>query len=77
GTGFSQGVPNIKDENELAAQLVGFLQQFLEVFSELKKKNFYVTGESYAGTYVPYIANYIYEHPGALDLKLLGTWTAD
>ncbi|KAG6826321.1 hypothetical protein H0H92_000322 [Tricholoma furcatifolium] len=49
GTGFSQGVPNIKNEDELAAQLVGFLQQFLEVFSELKGKNFYVTGESYAG----------------------------
>ncbi|KAG6910181.1 hypothetical protein DXG01_012630 [Tephrocybe rancida] len=85
GTGFSQGVPNIKariiiwngDENDLAAQLVGFLQQFLEVFSELKQKNFYVTGESYAGTYVPYIANYIYEHPNSLNLKLQGTWTAD
>ncbi|KAG6884917.1 hypothetical protein C0993_007284 [Termitomyces sp. T159_Od127] len=77
GTGFSQGVPNIKDENDLAAQLVGFLQQFLEVFLELKNKNFYLTGESYAGAYVPYIANYIYEHPDALELKLLGTWIAD
>ncbi|KAH0586845.1 Serine-type carboxypeptidase F [Termitomyces sp. J132] len=77
GTGFSQGVPNIRDENDLAAQLVGFLQQFLEVFLELKNKNFYLTGESYAGAYVPYIANYIYEHPDALELKLLGTWIAD
>ncbi|KAG6851683.1 hypothetical protein C0991_007034, partial [Blastosporella zonata] len=46
GTGFSQGVPNIKDEDDLAAQVVGFLQQILEVFSELKQKNFYLTGES-------------------------------
>ena len=30
----------------MAAQLVGFFQQFLEVFSELKGKNFYLTGES-------------------------------
>jgi carboxypeptidase D len=69
GTGFSQGVPNAQNEDDVAAQLVGFLQQFLEVFSELKGKQFYLTGESvrfcgkpfrnltyrdqYAGTYVP------------------------
>lgn len=35
-----------QDEYQLAEQLVGFLQQFLEVFSELKGKNFYTTGES-------------------------------
>ncbi|CAE6419829.1 unnamed protein product [Rhizoctonia solani] len=77
GTGFSQGVPNIKNETELAAQFTGFLTQFLEVFSELKGKNFYATGESYAGFYVPYIANYLYQHPGVVDLKLKGTWIAD
>lgn len=77
GTGFSQGTPNIRNEEDLAAQLVGFLQQFLEVFSELKNKKLYLSGESYAGTYVPYIANYIYEHPGVLDLNLQGIWIAD
>ncbi|KIY43594.1 alpha/beta-hydrolase [Fistulina hepatica ATCC 64428] len=77
GTGFSQGTPDITNEDELAAQLVGFLQQFLEVFEELKGKKFYVTGESYAGYYVPYIANYIYENPEALDLSLQGIWIGD
>ncbi|KAF9475826.1 alpha/beta-hydrolase [Pholiota conissans] len=77
GTGFSQGVPNITNEDDLAAQLVGFLQQWLEVFPEMKAKKFYLTGESYAGTYIPYIANYIYEHPGALDLNLQGMWISD
>ncbi|KAF8876000.1 alpha/beta-hydrolase [Infundibulicybe gibba] len=77
GTGFSQGTPNIKNEDDLAAQLVGFMQQFLEVFSELKNKKLYLTGESYAGTYVPYIANYIYTHPGTLALDLQGIWIAD
>ncbi|KIM42681.1 hypothetical protein M413DRAFT_444355 [Hebeloma cylindrosporum] len=77
GTGFSQGKPNIKNEDDLAAQLVGFMQQFLEVFPEMKAKKLYLTGESYAGTYVPYIANYIYEHPTALDLNLQGIWIAD
>ena len=35
-----------QNENDVAEQLVGFLQQFLEVFSELKGKNFYPTGEN-------------------------------
>jgi carboxypeptidase D len=46
GTGFSQGTPNIQNEDDLAAQLVGFMQQFLEVFAELKGKKLYLTGES-------------------------------
>ncbi|QRV94654.1 Serine carboxypeptidase [Ceratobasidium sp. AG-Ba] len=77
GTGFSQGVPNITNEDELAAQFAGFLAQFLEVFSELKGKNFYAAGESYAGYYVPYIANYLYTHPKAVDLNLKGIWITD
>ncbi|KAF8646719.1 hypothetical protein AX16_007093 [Volvariella volvacea WC 439] len=77
GTGFSQGTPNIRNETDLAAQLVGFMQQFLEVFSELKGKKLYLTGESYAGTYVPYIADFIYNNPNALDLNLQGIWIAD
>ncbi|KAK7045654.1 hypothetical protein VNI00_007487 [Paramarasmius palmivorus] len=76
GTGFSQGSPNITNDDELAEQLTGFLEQFLEVFSELKGNDFYLTGESYAGFYVPYIANWIYEHPG-LELDLKGIWIAD
>ncbi|OSD05763.1 alpha/beta-hydrolase [Trametes coccinea BRFM310] len=77
GTGFSQGDPDISNDDELAAQVAGFLQQFLEVFSELKGSNFWVSGESYAGFYVPYIANYLYEHPGIVDLQLHGIWIAD
>jgi len=46
GTGFSQGEPDIENEDDLAAELVGFFQQFLEVFTELKGKNLYLTGES-------------------------------
>lgn len=37
---------SFKDEVGVANQLIGFFQQFLEVFSELKGKNFYVSGES-------------------------------
>lgn len=27
--------------------------------------------------YIPYLANYIYEHPTLLDLKLKGFWLSD
>lgn len=77
GTGYSLGTPTAQNETDVAAQLVGFFQQFLNVFKELKGKNFYLSGESYAGMYVPYIADYIYSHPSALDLKLKGIWIAD
>ncbi|KAG1840918.1 Alpha/Beta hydrolase protein [Suillus subalutaceus] len=93
GTGFSQGTPNAQNEDDVAAQLVGFMQQFLHVFSELKGKKLYVTGESYAGRYVPCesaviffednsktnkdIANYIYENPTQLNLSLQGIWIND
>ena len=41
-----------KNEDELAEQLVGFFQQFFEVFSELKGKHFYLTGESVGRRFV-------------------------
>lgn len=46
GTGYSQGTPTISNEADLAEQFVGFLQQFLNIFPELKGKKTYLTGES-------------------------------
>ncbi|KAI0687232.1 Alpha/Beta hydrolase protein [Earliella scabrosa] len=77
GTGFSVGKGNATDENDIAKDIVGFLQQFLKVFPDLKGKKLYLSGESYAGMYVPYLANYIYEHADALELDLQGIWIAD
>jgi len=36
----------LTNDVDLSAQLVGFFEQFLDVFSELKGKNLYLTGES-------------------------------
>ncbi|TFK89211.1 alpha/beta-hydrolase [Polyporus arcularius HHB13444] len=77
GTGFSQGEATAKNEDDIAEQIVGFMQQFLKVFSELEGKKLYISGESYAGMYVPYLANYIYEHPDELDLNLQGIFIDD
>ncbi|KAG8529478.1 uncharacterized protein KY384_006115 [Bacidia gigantensis] len=56
GTGFSQGDPSAKDETDVAKQFLGFFKNFLDTFG-LHNKKVYITGESYAGYYVPYIAD--------------------
>ena len=56
GVGFSQGVPNITNEVELGLEFIGFYKQFTETF-EVQGWDVYLTGESYAGYYVPYIAD--------------------
>ncbi|CAO1603039.1 hypothetical protein XANCAGTX0491_006632 [Xanthoria calcicola] len=56
GTGFSQGTPTATNENEVAEQFLGFFKNFVDTFG-LQGKKVYITGESYAGYYVPYIAN--------------------
>jgi hypothetical protein len=43
-----------QDEIDVAEQLVGFFQQFLEIFTELKGKKFYVTGESVSQCVIGY-----------------------
>ncbi|EJD42740.1 alpha/beta-hydrolase [Auricularia subglabra TFB-10046 SS5] len=59
GTGFSIGTPDIHDEIELSNEFYGFLQEFYATFPELASKQTFLTGESYAGMYVPYIATRI------------------
>ncbi|EPE28601.1 alpha/beta-Hydrolase [Glarea lozoyensis ATCC 20868] len=56
GTGFSQGVPTATSEADVAAQFLGFWENFVNTFA-LQGRKVYITGESYAGFYVPYIAD--------------------
>ena len=62
-TGFSftdslHAYPNIVEES--TEDLFIFLQQFLRMFPELQKCEFYPFGESYAGKYVPALAHKIH-----------------
>lgn len=45
------------------------LLKFYEKFPEYKKHDLYISGESYAGIYVPYLAYQIIEHGSKLNLK--------
>ena len=56
GTGFSQGKPDAKDETDVAREFLGFFKNFVDTF-DLHDRKVYITGESYAGYYVPYIAD--------------------
>ncbi|XP_075811448.1 putative serine carboxypeptidase CPVL isoform X2 [Microtus pennsylvanicus] len=63
GTGFSftdslHGYA--ANEEDVAKDLYRALVQFFQLFPEYAKNSFYVTGESYAGKYVPAIAHYIH-----------------
>ena len=52
------------------------IQNFFKIFFEYQNHNFFITGESYAGTYIPYLVkemfNYMDNNPEAIQLKLKG-----
>ncbi|KAG0309872.1 hypothetical protein BGZ98_003415 [Dissophora globulifera] len=51
----------VKDERGVAADLLVFLDQFYERYPELQHVDLYLSGESYAGKYVPALAYGIME----------------
>lgn len=56
GTGFSIGTPTATSEEDIAADFAKFFKNFQDIFGIMNYK-IYITGESYAGRYVPYIAD--------------------
>jgi Carboxypeptidase C (cathepsin A) len=55
GTGFSPGPSTVNNEVDVANQFNSFWKNFVDTFN-LHGRKVYITGESYAGMYVPYIA---------------------
>lgn len=56
GTGFSQGTPTATSEEDVAKQFMSWFKNFVDTFA-MQGFSVYITGESYAGQYVPYIAS--------------------
>ena len=56
GTGFSQGVPQAVTEEDVAKEFKGFWKNFVKTF-DFQQSKVYISGESYAGMYVPHIAS--------------------
>ncbi|OWZ21698.1 Serine protease [Phytophthora megakarya] len=65
GVGFSGDVegPNYYNDDVVANKTREFLTLFFDKFSELKNREFYITGESYAGMYIPYLVDRLVEQP--------------
>jgi carboxypeptidase D len=56
GTGFTQGNATATSQEETAEEFLGFFKNFVDTFG-LQNRKVYITGESSAGRYVPYIAD--------------------
>lgn len=64
GTGFSfteMDACYAKNEDDVAKDLYSALSQFFTLFSDIQPNDFYATGESYAGKYVPAISLKIHQ----------------
>ncbi|KXS22118.1 alpha/beta-hydrolase [Gonapodya prolifera JEL478] len=71
GTGFTQGTPNATSEEEIAEQFKGFWKNFVNTFG-LHGYEIYISGESYAGLYCPYIASAMLSEKNPTYFKLSG-----
>lgn len=59
-TGFNEGY--CSDENCIGKGLYSAMTQFFDLFPKLVQNPFFITGESYAGKYIPALALEIYNH---------------
>ncbi|KAF6214175.1 hypothetical protein GE061_008914 [Apolygus lucorum] len=64
GTGFSYTTDDngyATDETDVGKDLHEALSQFFQLFPELRSNDFFISGESYAGKYIPALAHTIHE----------------
>ncbi|XP_055609656.1 venom serine carboxypeptidase [Uranotaenia lowii] len=73
GTGFSftdHAEGYCTNEEQVGNQLYEALLQFFQLFPDLQKRPFFVTGESYGGKYVPAVSHAIHRHNENAKLKI-------
>ncbi|XP_077564526.1 venom serine carboxypeptidase-like [Haemaphysalis longicornis] len=73
GTGFSyteKEAGYARNVSDASRDMLEFLQQFFTLFGDLAQNEFYVTGESYAGKYVPTLAAAVHENAGTMRVKI-------
>ncbi|XP_048367828.1 probable serine carboxypeptidase CPVL [Sphaerodactylus townsendi] len=72
GTGFSftDDTGYALNQDDVGRDLYSALIQFFQLFPDYQKNDFYATGESYAGKYVPAIGYYIHTHNAAAKIKI-------
>ncbi|CAG8104728.1 unnamed protein product [Penicillium salamii] len=55
GVGYSNGTPTATSEEEISVDFIQFMKNFQEEY-EIENFRIFLTGESYAGRYVPYMS---------------------
>jgi carboxypeptidase D len=60
GAGFSKGTSTERNNKDVAKSFVKWFKNFIDTFG-LQGKKIYITGESYSGYYVPYIADAMFQ----------------
>nr|XP_028606665.1 probable serine carboxypeptidase CPVL [Podarcis muralis]XP_028606666.1 probable serine carboxypeptidase CPVL [Podarcis muralis]XP_028606667.1 probable serine carboxypeptidase CPVL [Podarcis muralis]XP_028606668.1 probable serine carboxypeptidase CPVL [Podarcis muralis] len=73
GTGFSftdDDAGYAANEDDVGRDLYSALIQFFQLFPDYQKNDFYATGESYAGKYVPAIGYYIHMRNPTAKIKI-------
>ncbi|KAJ6607825.1 alpha beta-hydrolase [Mycena sp. CBHHK59/15] len=65
GTGYStsDATGYVPDEDQMGRDFVGFLTNLVKIFPSLANRPLHLAGESYAGTYIPYITKTIFSTP--------------
>ncbi|OAX41086.1 alpha/beta-hydrolase [Rhizopogon vinicolor AM-OR11-026] len=61
GFGTADSTGYIFDEDQMATDFFGFLENLVKVFPGLATRPLHLTGESYAGMYIPYITKAYFE----------------
>ncbi|XP_037641020.1 probable serine carboxypeptidase CPVL [Sebastes umbrosus] len=73
GTGFSftdEDAGFAQNQDDVGRDLYSALTQFFQIFPEYQSNEFYATGESYAGKYVPAISYYIHKNNPTAKVKI-------
>ncbi|XP_037573034.1 venom serine carboxypeptidase [Dermacentor silvarum] len=59
-----------RDMTDVGRDMLEFLQQFFTLFGELGQNEFYITGESYAGKYVPTVGAVLHQNADTMRVKI-------
>ena len=72
GTGFSSGSPLNTNMEELKVEFKNFLVELYKAFPYLSGKDVFMTGESYAGHYIPAFSDYLLDEGYNVKASLIG-----
>lgn len=76
GSGFTQGNASAKSEADAAQQFLGFWRNFVKTF-DMQGYDVYIAGESYAGMFIPHIADAMFATNDTIFFNLQATMLLD